>query len=97
MMDNMEPITEPRSNTNDPDEVLAQTIAFHSDWMIDGQGHIYDERRVFVARSLTHAAAVMRKIGWFTPAGSLVSGVNWIELPEASERGRAVRHASPRP
>jgi hypothetical protein len=35
-MENMEPITEPISNTNDPDEVLAQTIAFHSDWMIDG-------------------------------------------------------------
>ncbi len=97
MIDAMEPIAEPRSNYNDPDEVLAQTIALHSGWMMDGQGHVYDEDKVFVARSLTDAAAVMRKTGWFNPPGSVASGVNWRQLPEAAERAEAVRHSSPRP
>jgi hypothetical protein len=91
----MEPIAEPRSNIKDPDEVLVQTIASHAGWQIDGQGHIYDKDGVFVSKSLTSAAAVMRKLGWFTPLGSEATGINWRRLHGVDDVSTAVRHASP--
>lgn len=48
----MQSVAERHSNTDALDEVVAQTVAWHSNWQMDGQGHLYDERGMFIAPSL---------------------------------------------
>lgn len=90
----MKPLAAPSSNIDDPDEVLAQTVASDAGWQIDSRGHVYDDRGVFVTDSLSTAATVMRELGWFTPPGSMASGVVWRKVPATDARADAVRSAS---
>lgn len=84
-------ISTPETNWQDPDAVLAQTIAAETGWKQDGSGAVYDEHGVILAPSLFELAKVMRPLGWFTPASARGSGVMWAEVPDPGERSQMVR------
>lgn len=89
----MERIALPETNFNEPDAVLAQTVAADSGWLLDDAGHVYDAGRVIIARSLFELAPPMRELGWFVPVEAAGSGVFWDEVPDKDERATAVRRA----
>ncbi|MBF0816280.1 hypothetical protein E4U02_07640 [Microbacterium paludicola] len=80
----MNPIAQPETNFNAPDSVLAQTIAADSGWQQDGSGAVYDERGVIVASSLADLGIIGRELGWFTPRGTVASGLVWAKIPDGS-------------
>lgn len=91
----MKRIESPYSNINDPDEVVAQSIAADGDWMQDDQGAIYDTHGVFLTKSMVDLGFVMRSLDWFVPADAEASGPYWRRIPvESDERADAIRVAA---
>ena len=77
---------------NVSDDVLAQTICAQYDWMMDSAGRVYDEDGVIVAPNLPDLSVVMRELNWFTPHGTVSTGVNWKSVPhEGAQCAEAVR------
>lgn len=104
----MEKIPPVAYTTDVPDEVLAQAVAGTADWQRDNAGAIYDQEGIFVASSLSEAAAAMQALGWITPPNSPSSGVIWHQInaavldayevpkgepPPSNDWGTLVRHA----
>ncbi len=81
----MDVFSSPTTNFNDPDEVLAQTIAADKGWQHNNAGHIFDNSGTYVANGLSELAAVMRNLGWFTPRDAAGTGVFWSNVPSDSE------------
>lgn len=91
MMWVVEKIQRPATNWNDPDSVLAQSVASDSGWLMDDAGRVYDERGVIIAESLSELGTVMRGLGWFVPADAVATGVHWSQVPPAADRAQHVR------
>lgn len=80
MLGNMEKIPSVGSTNLVPDEVLAQAVASLNGWQWDMQGSIFDNAGIYVASSLTEAAAAMRQRGWFVPREAQMSGIDWHSI-----------------
>ena len=89
----MQTIPSPRTNLDDPDVVLAQTVAGHAGWLFDDACHVYDSHGIAIAESLFALVPPMRLLEWFTPVGSMASGVNWAAMPPVDEQAAHVRSA----
>lgn len=81
----MNPIPLPATNFDASDSVLAQSIAADSDWQQDDSGAVYDEHGVIIASSLADLGIIGRELGWFTPRGTVASGLVWRAIPDGSD------------
>lgn len=95
----MHRIPAPAFNYQHPDRVLAQTVAEHSNWMMNDAGHVFDASGTILTNSLDDLATVMRALDWFVQGDAEASGVMWHAIPsgeDESSRRAAEVHAMAR-
>lgn len=85
----MERLQKAEINFRVPDEVLANDVGADRGRQRDAQAAIHDGAGVYIATSLTEAAAAMRKLGCFSTG--VASGIIWSEVPDGAAAADAVR------